>query len=244
MGYVYALTSAKTGLRYIGVVLKENKTPNDRFDEHMHQASQGSMTLLHVAMRDDPGSFRLDILAELDDVDALSALECFYIEKFNTNASRGGRGYNMTDGGQGTTGFRWTKSSCDKIRHMCTVSAEELKTDCLTLTLDEMSAKYCVGKASIRRWMKDLGMTKKRIQRTVNNQSKGSWAEVDEKMLMELYERGLSYEEMAAQLDRTVGAIMTKLVRLRKRFRTTSRRFRNQHLKKDEFIVRPGRYSK
>lgn len=112
MNEVYLITNRVNGKRYVGVTCRGYLT---RFKEHILNASEGSKTILHNAIR-KYGSENFDIiLLEADVPDNLiSEREKYYISLYNTFYTSG-IGYNMTEGGGGVAGYTHTDASKSKI---------------------------------------------------------------------------------------------------------------------------------
>lgn len=239
MGCVYKLTNRQNGMSYVGQVSKPGKTLEDRLYEHIKNARNGCMNLISCAIREfSIENFDQTILASSDDIDEIDTLECAYIKQFDCNASSGGHGYNMTAGGQRTFGFKWSEKSCDKKRQHCVVSRDLLSEDLKTMTWADLTIKYKVSCLVLRRWTREFGLVKTRIQHKVNNQHVGKWTSLEEEALLNLYLTGLTKQQIASALNRSLTAIDVKLARLKKLRNVTHRRFRNQHQCPESFTVK------
>lgn len=112
MNQVYLITNRVNGKRYVGITCRSYF---DRFKEHVHEALNGSTSMLHAAMR-KYGPDRFDvILLESNIPDSeIEAREQHYIKLYNTfYTSR--IGYNMTEGGGGMCGYKHTEDAKAKI---------------------------------------------------------------------------------------------------------------------------------
>ena len=239
MGYIYKIINLVDGKNYIGLIAKSNKSIQDRFKEHCHQAKSNKQSLLYTAIRNfGVENFKIEQLATCADEEALRNLEKFYIKKFNTNLTNGGRGYNMTDGGQGTSGFKWTEESKNKKRKILCVDVEQaFLKDISVLTIGELQEKYDVCSTTLYKWLKTLGMKKPRVKRSIKNQFNGKWSEEEEHTLIKMYKENFLIEDISRKLSRTMTSIVVKLARLKAKFNIKHRRFRNQHQDKKQFKV-------
>lgn len=84
--------------KYVGYT---KRTLKQRWKHHCQDARNGSMTLLHVAIRNNPlESFTIETIHEGDDpLHVLSVKEPQLIAEWNTHWSKGG--FNMNGGGKG-----------------------------------------------------------------------------------------------------------------------------------------------
>lgn len=230
MGCVYRIVNRTNGLSYVGQVTKLGKTAEDRFREHVKDARCGVRHELASAIRASGfDAFSCVVLAESTDDAEIDVLERYYIAYFNTNVTQGGRGYNMTSGGQGTSGFKWSEASRDKKRRQCPVTRDELKADIDALPWLDVANKHSVSALALCRWVREFDLVKRRVQLQVNNQNKGAWSVDDEDRLIELYVTGSSNDEIAHVLCRTMTSVVVKLARLKRKRGLRHRRFRNQH---------------
>ena len=100
MGYVYLAENTATGKRYVG---KTDASLKARIKEHIKRARLGSKIYFHSAIRKyGPAVFVWSILFESDQSNELSIKEK---ELIITYASKVPLGYNLTDGGDGTSGY-------------------------------------------------------------------------------------------------------------------------------------------
>ena len=104
---VYCIENVVTRKRYIGVT---TTTISVRWNAHVYRAMRGtsSKTALSCAIRKyGPESFRIEEIASLQDRTwaELCDLEKTLIRELGTKAPNG---YNMTDGGDGTVGYKYT----------------------------------------------------------------------------------------------------------------------------------------
>jgi group I intron endonuclease len=105
VGCVYCLTSP-SGRSYIGL----STDFDSRMVEHLSMANSGSRYLIHKAIRKYGwDSFTRRVLFESSDVEELKAKEQELIAQHRTFFREGG--YNMTRGGDGVFGLRFTDES-------------------------------------------------------------------------------------------------------------------------------------
>jgi hypothetical protein len=111
-GTIYLVENAINGKRYVG---KTHQNPTTRWRAHCSEAKHGSPLYLHRAIRKyGEAAFTVSTLATgLSAVEAV-AMEIWWVTAFSTFTSRGA-GYNMTRGGEGTTGYVSTPETLAKI---------------------------------------------------------------------------------------------------------------------------------
>lgn len=112
MNEVYLITNRVNGKRYVGVTCRGYL---ERFKEHIHDALSGSTLMLHSAIR-KYGKENFDIILLETDItdDVICQREQYYINLYNTFYASG-IGYNMTQGGDGMSGYKHTKEAKAKI---------------------------------------------------------------------------------------------------------------------------------
>lgn len=98
---IYVVTNTVNGKVYIGKTVRKVHV---RWNRHLGDARNGSETALHRAIRKYGGtSFSVDTLLDgIDDKDTLSRMERRMISLYDTTNQV--IGYNLTDGGDGTSG--------------------------------------------------------------------------------------------------------------------------------------------
>lgn len=148
------------------------------------------------------------------------------ITKFNTNAINGGHGYNMTAGGQGTSGFKWSQDSKNKKMKICPVSREELESDSLVLQIQEIADKYKTNRSIVIGWFRKFGIKNKKLQFVFNNQNLNVWTQEECDRAIGFYLQRYSNKEIARLLNRSETAVCVKLTRLRRERRIPSMRYR------------------
>jgi group I intron endonuclease len=105
---VYLITNKKNGKRYVGKARNARK----RWQDHCARAEAGSPNAIHVAIRKyGRNEFVVEVLEHCDDEISAFNAERAHIARLGTKR----RGYNMTDGGEGCSGYKHTAESLKKI---------------------------------------------------------------------------------------------------------------------------------
>lgn len=109
--YVYCWTNRVNGKRYVG------KGHGTRAHYHVRTSRHANPKgLLAIAMKKyGLENFTLEYLVKDIPEDHANAWERGYIDLFQTNKSRGGHGYNLTDGGDGFSGLAFSDEHKKKI---------------------------------------------------------------------------------------------------------------------------------
>jgi group I intron endonuclease len=104
---IYQITNIVNNKRYIG---KTTKTITDRFNSHLATAKYGSKTYLHKALRKyGQEKFKISLIEkDIFSEDILAEREKFWIKKISPE-------YNMTKGGEGSTGRILSEESLIKM---------------------------------------------------------------------------------------------------------------------------------
>lgn len=106
---IYKVENTLNGKVYIGKTVKSLK---DRRYSHLNSVKNGSNTIFHNSIRKNgKESFKWSVLTETDNESKLNALEKFYITVYR----KMGTVYNMTDGGEGSTGMIFSEESKRKM---------------------------------------------------------------------------------------------------------------------------------
>lgn len=112
MNEVYLITNRVNGKRYVGITCRGYR---ERFKEHIHEALNGSKTILHNAIRKyGINNFDLMLLESNVPDELIGGREQHYIALYNTFYASG-IGYNMTEGGGGMAGYKHTEDTKHKI---------------------------------------------------------------------------------------------------------------------------------
>lgn len=109
---VYLVTNLINGKRYVGIT---SQGVEERFKQHMWDAHKGSKTLFHNAIRKyGVENFKLETLESNIPDDLAGEREQHYIKAYDSYyPSR--KGYNMTEGGNGTVGYIFTEADRAKL---------------------------------------------------------------------------------------------------------------------------------
>lgn len=108
MGFVYCVTNLANGKRYVGIT---TRTIEQRWKEHCNYKINKKSVLRNAIRKYGSDSFAVEHL-ECCDNDVLLAREKLWIRILNSFVSDG-RGYNLTRGGDGTVGYRFSDSQCE-----------------------------------------------------------------------------------------------------------------------------------
>lgn len=109
---VYKITNKVTGKVYIGIT---NQGAGVRYRHHWYEARIGESAPIHRSMKKyGEENFTLEILETVDTYEELKDREKYWI-KFYDSMNRE-KGYNLTEGGDGTFGRMHSEETKDKIR--------------------------------------------------------------------------------------------------------------------------------
>ena len=105
-GYIYKI-SFPNGKCYIGLT---NRTIKQRWKEHYYHAKAGDTRRLYNALRkyNMVDTFQMIVIDTAETEEELCEKEIAHIEIHNSHYNRG-NGYNMTDGGEGISGYEYTE---------------------------------------------------------------------------------------------------------------------------------------
>ena len=111
-GHIYMITFPN-GKCYIGLT---TRTIEARWKEHNRTAKANDTKLLYKALRkyDMVDTFQMTVIDTAETQQELCEKEIAHIEMYNSHYIRG-NGYNMTDGGEGTTGYEYTEECKEKM---------------------------------------------------------------------------------------------------------------------------------
>ena len=106
---IYKVTNLINNTVYIG---KTIQTIKDRKADHLYRAKSGKVTYFYNALRKyGKDNFHWEILVETDSESKLNIMEKFYIMMYR----KMGNTYNMTDGGDGNSGYCFTEINKQKM---------------------------------------------------------------------------------------------------------------------------------
>lgn len=109
MGSIYLIVNESSKKCYVGMTMK---TIQERFDEHLRAAKNGSQYPIHRALRKhDLNNFDIIWLEDCDVPDDLADREIWWIDQLETF----GGGYNATRGGEGVLGLKHTQETRERI---------------------------------------------------------------------------------------------------------------------------------
>lgn len=128
---IYKITNKTNGKHYIGFT---SKSIQKRLQDHVNMAKQGSQNYIHRAIRKyGKDNFITELIYQSHELDdTLNNMEPHFIAEYNTFK---GVGYNMTIGGEGTIGYKWS----DKQRKTLSEYSKQL-------VLEEKSNAGKIGK--------------------------------------------------------------------------------------------------
>lgn len=109
---VYKVTNNITGKVYVGIT---NQGFKIRWYKHCSDSIRGSMFPLHLAIRKyGIDNFTVQVIEICDTVDILKSRESYWIKELDSKNKT--KGYNLTDGGDGTFGRKHSEESKQKMR--------------------------------------------------------------------------------------------------------------------------------
>ena len=108
VGVIYKITCLINGKLYVG---QTRQKLSKRIAKHKYYSKQGRPGIDAAIAKYGWENFSVEVI-ESCPVEQLNERELFWIAALNTKASNG---YNLTDGGDGCTGFKHTAESCAKI---------------------------------------------------------------------------------------------------------------------------------
>lgn len=160
---IYKLTNQINGKSYIG---KTERNIGVRIKEHQYDTRKGkSKSILCRAIRKYGwDNFIVEVLATTIDKNVLNYLEKFFIMVYNTNNRK--FGYNLTDGGEGTTGYQYTKETIEKMA--------EIKTKYPPITQLSMFGVFMAEYPSAKAAERATGVNNANISKCCNREIKQS----------------------------------------------------------------------
>lgn len=118
MFYVYIITNIKNNKVYIG----RTKNPKNRWSSHVSkafssQSDRHNYPLYSAIRKYGVESFKFEIINVCENYDEANVLETQYIKKYRSNINVYGNlfGYNLTAGGEGSSGFNHSKETKSKM---------------------------------------------------------------------------------------------------------------------------------
>lgn len=108
---VYKITNKVNGKVYIGIT---NRGAGARFKQHLFEAEHGSSFRFHNALRKyGADGFDINIISFCKNAEELKEREKFFIKEYDSTNPE--KGYNMTEGGDGTFGRPCSEETKQKI---------------------------------------------------------------------------------------------------------------------------------
>jgi group I intron endonuclease len=106
-GYLYIITNEISGKQYVGI----GRNPQGRWSSHKWKAEHGksSRPLYQAMRRNGIENFSFIVLAKYPTLDKLKEAEQDLIWQLGTNCKE--FGYNLSEGGEGTTGYSHTEEA-------------------------------------------------------------------------------------------------------------------------------------
>lgn len=196
---IYKATNKINGYSYIGYAIEGLK---ERKPDHEWLAKNGSNCYFHKALR-KYGFDNFDwIILEhnISDFEILKDLEKYWIREFGTKAPKG---YNLTDGGDGSLGCKPTKEVIRKRKETRTKNGWWKNPI-------ETKYKISISMKGKKAWNK--GLTKEtddRVRKNTENSIflKRKWSENIFDKAIELKEKGMSYYKISKVLEVPAGTI-------------------------------------
>jgi group I intron endonuclease len=109
---VYLITNIVNGKRYVG---KTVRTLDVRWRAHLSQMRRQENSALHRALlKYGPDVFERRVISQALNTEVLAQLETFWIRELRTKTPNG---YNLTDGGEGSSGYRHDAAAIEKMSH-------------------------------------------------------------------------------------------------------------------------------
>lgn len=148
---------------YIG---KTTKSIKKRISSHLSSSNNPKFPV-HRAMKKYKGLFTVEIIASAESEKGLNKLECMMIDFYE---SFGKKGYNLTIGGEGTSGIKWTQESKDKLSN----SRKGIKYSKETIQKMSDAKKGKVSPNKGKRGVEAPMWNKKHSKETLNKMSKSA----------------------------------------------------------------------
>ena len=123
MNYIYKITNQINGKSYIGLTTKDR--PTDRYSQHRYlsrhpeqENGNNPNSAIHAAMRKyGVDNFTFEIVEEVPEDQNLNLREKYWIKFFHTYVKDPlCNGYNLTEGGEGTSGYSRPQSTEERIK--------------------------------------------------------------------------------------------------------------------------------
>lgn len=142
-GVIYKLTNKNNGKYYFGKTVNYKK----RMNKHKNSWKKGTTYLSNSIKKHGWDNFQVEILIKDVPEEDLSALEISYIDIFDATNRK--KGYNLTKGGEGLSGFKHSNETKKKI----TMSKKKHDAEKGTISLDKRINKWQVSSASPKKYI-------------------------------------------------------------------------------------------
>lgn len=109
MGSIYVITNNVDGKQYVG---KTMQPIAHRWRAHVLGSRKGRSAIDAAIKKYGADTFTVDVVEESDDEEYLLIAERIVIAELDTVAPKG---YNLTEGGEGTSGYKLTEEQCKKL---------------------------------------------------------------------------------------------------------------------------------
>lgn len=228
---IYLITNQINEKRYVGQTVQGLST---RFRDHIRFSKRGSDSYLHQAMgKYGHNRFTINLLATAKDQEELARLEIFWIKTLKTKSPSG---YNLTEGGEGCSGFirsdenRQKMSLAMKGKLLGRFTGEESPHFLHNLDLGRIESLYQQGKSfvhiskifgvsvdTIKRRFKSSGIafrssseSKKMLLSDPENHPMYR-EDLSTKDMVSLLERRFTYQEIADKMGCSLGCVRERL---------------------------------
>jgi group I intron endonuclease len=129
IGSVYKITCLINNKCYIGITIQN--PPQKRWIQHLHydRAHYRDKLLFRAFDKHGKQNFIFDVICQTKNIDYLKELEVYFIEKYKSYVNRispdGFSGYNMTLGGDGVFGLKFSPEAKDRCSKAQTLRHEK-----------------------------------------------------------------------------------------------------------------------
>lgn len=111
MKCIYLRTNLVNGKQYVG---QTNDFKQREYEWNSLNGHYAGKLIFNARKKYGLENFKVEILKECDTQDELNKWEIFYIKELNTKKPNG---YNLTDGGETSSGYKLSDEHIDRIRH-------------------------------------------------------------------------------------------------------------------------------
>jgi group I intron endonuclease len=226
---IYLITNQINEMKYVGQASAGMKK---RFTQHISDAKMGSKGVLHKALRKyGRDRFVISLLATAKDQNDLNRLEVFWIKTLDTKAPNG---YNLTDGGGGSSGFVKSEQSRQKmsivhkgknVREKSHNFRHDLDIDSIVFLYQQgnsfrkISQKVGADPAAVRLRLEIAGIPirsvseSQRIRFSNPKNSPTYRGDLSTKDVISLFEKKLTYREIGKTLGCSIDTVRNRLTK-------------------------------